>query len=306
MTYMQIRRIAGKLAGTYLAECDARTVVRVDIGGNLEDKTCELRFARLHLTFFCLYRTGAGGYFHKTVQQLLHTEIIQGRTEEYGSQFTFQIFLHLKIGIYTVYQFQFAAQLVRQLGPDLIVQLFRIDIHFDLLRHHLLGRLVEIQVVLVDIVDAFEARATLDGPCQRTHMDGKFLFQLIQQVERVLRFAVHFIDKDNHRSIAHAADFHQLACLGFHTFRTVHHNDNAVHRSQRTIRIFGKILVARSIEDVDFIIVIVKLHNRSGYGYTTLLFNVHPVGRCRFLYLVTLYCTGHLNLTAKKQQLFSQ
>lgn len=90
MAYMQIRRIAGKLAGTYLAECDARTVVRVDIGGNLEDKTCELRFTRLHLTFFCLYRTGAGGYFHKTVQQLLHTEIIQAEPKNTGANSPFR------------------------------------------------------------------------------------------------------------------------------------------------------------------------------------------------------------------------
>ena len=306
MTHMQVGRITGKLTGTYLAECDTRTVIRVDIGGNLEDKACEFRLVRLHFTLFRLYRTGTGSNLHKAVQQLLHTEVIQGGTEEYGSQFTFQIFLYLKFGIYPVYQLQLAAQLVRQRRAYLIIQFFRIYIHFHFLRHHLFGRLVQVQIMFVDVINSLKAGAALDRPCQRTDMDGKLLFQLIQQVKRVFRLTVHLIDEDNHRSVAHTANLHQLARLGFHTFRAVHHNDNAVHRRQGTVSIFGKVLVTRSIENIDFVIVIIKLHYRSGYRDTTLFFNIHPVRRRRLLYLVAFHRARHLNLTAKQQQLFSQ
>ena len=281
-------------------------MVRVDIGGNLKDKACEFRLFRFYFAFFRLHGTGTGSNLHKAVQQLLHTEVVQGGAEEHGGQFTFQILLYLKFGIHTVYQFQFSAQLVRQCRTDLIIQFFRIYIYFHLFRHHLFGRLVKIEITFIDVVNSLEAGTALDRPRQRTDVDGEFLLQLIQQVERVFCLTVHLIDKDNHRSVAHAADFHQLACLCFHTFRTVHHDDNAVHRRQCAVGIFGKVLVTRSIEDIDFIIVIVELHYGSGYGDTTLFFNIHPVRRCRLLYLVALYRTRHLNLTAKQQQLFSQ
>ena len=160
--------------------------------------------------------------------------------------------------------------------------------------------------MLVDIVDTLETDTALDRPRQGTHVDVQFLFQLVQQVERVFGFTVHLVDEDNHRRITHTADLHQLACLRFHTFGTVHHDDNAVHGRQRAVGIFSKVLVTRSIKDVDLVVMVVELHYRSGNGNTTLFFNIHPVRRCRLLYLIALYGTRHLDLSTKKQQLLGQ
>ena len=43
---MEIRLVADELARAYLAECDARAVVGVDVGCYLEDEACELRLVR--------------------------------------------------------------------------------------------------------------------------------------------------------------------------------------------------------------------------------------------------------------------
>ena len=83
MTYMLIRSISYKFSGTDLTKCNTRTVIRVDISGNLKDKSGEFRFFRFHFSFFSLHRTRTRSYFHETVQQLLNTEVIQSRSKEY-------------------------------------------------------------------------------------------------------------------------------------------------------------------------------------------------------------------------------
>ena len=79
----------------------------------------------------------------------------------------------------------------------------------------------------------------------------------------------------------------------------------------RTVRGYGyrydgKVLVTRSIKDVNLVIPIIKFHYRSRHRDTTLFLNLHPVGCSRFLNLITFYSTRHLNLTTEKQQLFRQ
>ena len=86
----------------------------------------------------------------------------------------------------------------------------------------------------------------------------QLLFDLVQQVERVLTVAVHLIDKHDHGSLTHTADFHQLTGLGFHTFCGIDHDNNAIHSRQRTKRIFSEILVAGRIEDIDFMAGIIE------------------------------------------------
>ena len=101
MPYMIIRCIARKLSRAHFTESDTRAMIWVNIGSDFEYKSGELRFIRFHLTFFCLGRTRTWSNLHKTIEQLLHTEVIQCRTEEYRSQLSFQITLYIKFGINT-------------------------------------------------------------------------------------------------------------------------------------------------------------------------------------------------------------
>ena len=89
-----------------------------------------------------------------------------------------------------------------------------------------------------------------------------FIFNLIEQFEWVASFAVHLVHEDYDRSLAHTAHFHQLACLGFYAFGTIDHNDDAIDGSQCAVGVFGEVLVAGGVEDIDFVAVVVKFHDR--------------------------------------------
>ena len=101
---------------------------------------------------------------------------------------------------------------------------------------------------------AREIAVRADGPVDRAGANAEHLLHFLHQGERVFARAVHLVDKDNDGSIPHTADFHQFTCLCFHTFCTIHHNNYTIHSRQSTISIFGKVLVTRSIEDIDFVI----------------------------------------------------
>lgn len=251
MTHVIVRSVTDKFARTDLTESHTRTVVRVDISRNLKDETGELGFFGHHDTFFGLHRTGTRSYLHKRVEQLFHTKVVQSRTKEYRSQFALQIVVYLKLGINAVYQLQFAAQLVGKVLSDPVVQFFGMDVNFHLFGYDLLAGLEEVELLFVNVVNALEAGTTLNGPRQRTHVNMEFFLQFVKKVERIFGFAVHLVDEDDDRRVPHTAHFHQLACLRFHTFGTVHHDDNAVYRCQRAVSVFGKVLVTRCIKDVD-------------------------------------------------------
>ena len=82
---------------------------------------------------------------------------------------------------------------------------------------------------------------------------------------------------------------------------TVHDNDGAVHCCQRAERIFGKVLMARGVQDIHFVIPVVEFHDGSRNRNTALFFDFHPVAGGRFLDFVVLDGTGHLDLPAEEQ-----
>ena len=51
----------------------------------------------------------------------------------------------------------------------------------------------------------------------------------------------------------------------------------AVGRHQRAVGILGKVLMSRSVQDVDAITVVAELQNRAGHRDAALLFDLHPI-----------------------------
>ena len=84
---MQIWLVANKLPAANFAKSDTRTMIRVDVGCDLEDKTRELRLVGKHLALFCLSDSGRGSNLYETIEQLLDTEIIQCTSEKNGGNF---------------------------------------------------------------------------------------------------------------------------------------------------------------------------------------------------------------------------
>ena len=89
-------------------------------------------------------------------------------------------------------------------------------------------------------------------------MNTEFALYLVHEVEWILTLAVHLVDKDHHRSLAHTADLHEAAGLGLYTFGRVDNDDYGVHRSQGAEGVLSKVLVTRGVEDIDMVVVVVK------------------------------------------------
>ena len=247
-----------------------------------------------------------GCYADEAVEQFLHTEVIQGRTEENRGHLGIQVGLHVEFGIDTIHQFQVLAQLSGILFAHEIIQGRAINVHLHLLRHALLVGGEEVQILLVDVKDALERGTLVDRPGKRPHLNLEFLLQLIELVEGVLALAVHLIDEDDDGRLPHAADGHKLTRLRLHTLGAVHHDDGAIHSCKGAERILGKVLVTRRVEYVHLVTLVVELHDGGGDGYTALFLYLHPVAGSRFLNLVALNCTSHLNLSAKEQELLGE
>ena len=212
----------------------------------------------------------------------------------------------IKLWIYPFQQVKVGTQLLCLPTADVLLQGIRMDINLYFLRHHLLRWLEEVEALLVNIIHALETSAIVDRPRERAHTDLQLLLQFVQQVEGILGLTVHLIHKDDHGRISHTTYLHQLQRLSLHALGTVYHDDDAVHCRQRAIRIFGKVLVTRGIQDIDLIVMIVELHHAGSHGDATLFLYVHPVAGGCLAYLVTLHGTSHLNLSAEEQQFLSE
>lgn len=79
--------------------------------------------------------------------------------------------------------------------------------------------------MLEDVIHALKLGTDIDRPRERAHADLQLLLQLVEQVERVAALAVHLVDEDDNRSVAHTTHFHELTCLCLHTFCSVDNDD---------------------------------------------------------------------------------
>ena len=164
MANVQIWLVALELTRANLTECDTRTVVGVDIGGYLKDKSGKLLLLWLHIALFGLGWTWRWGYLYKAVKQLLHTEVVQCRTEEHWCYFGLAICLYVELGIYTVYQLQVFAQLSGVVLAHALIQLVAVDVNFYLVGHALLVGCKQVQLLLVDVIYTFELCSLIDRP----------------------------------------------------------------------------------------------------------------------------------------------
>ena len=95
---------------------------------DLEDKACEGGFIGRHLTFLGL--DGAWGWrdFYEAVEELLHTEVVECRAEEYGCDIARQIFLAVKLGVYPIDELQIHTELLCLLGCDVLLELGGVEV----------------------------------------------------------------------------------------------------------------------------------------------------------------------------------
>ena len=96
---MKIRGITHEFSRTHLAESNTRAVVGVDVGCDFKDESGKLFFLGFDHTLYCLRGAGRWRNFDKAVEQLLHTEVVERRAEEYGSDIGRTLAVDVKIWV---------------------------------------------------------------------------------------------------------------------------------------------------------------------------------------------------------------
>ena len=143
----------------------------------------------------------------------------------------------------------------------------------------------------IAVIYTFEILTTADRPVDRTGTDTQDIFNLIHQFKWISGFPVHLVDEGKNRDLSHDTDLKQLDGLCLNTLRTIDHHDRTVCSHQGTIRILREILMSRSVQDVNAVTVIIKLHNGRSNRNTSLLLDLHPVGNCVLRCFSSLYGT---------------
>ena len=106
--------------------------------------------------------------------------------------------------------------------------------------------------------------------------------------------------------MAQCADLKQLDGLGLNALGGVNDHNGAVSRHQGTVGILTEVLVARGVQNVDALALIIELQDRGGDRDTALLFNIHPVGYRVLGALLALDGAGRLDGPTVEQELFGQ
>ena len=161
---MQIRLVALKLAAAHLAEGDARAVVGVDVGGYLKDESRELGLVRIHHSLLSLGGARAWSYLHEAVEQFLHTEVVERRTEEHRCHLGIAVFIYVELRIYAIHEFQVLAQFGGIRLSHCLIELFAVDIHLHLFSNPLFVRSKKIELLFIYVIHALELHTLVDRP----------------------------------------------------------------------------------------------------------------------------------------------
>src|SRR5690606_35631847 len=149
-------------------------------------------------------------YFDKSIQHLIDAKVIHRRTKKHWSNFPLQIFCGIKIRINSLNQFYIFPELLSITFTDKLIQ-FRIFYIFKLLTYitklSLRGG-EKSKLMVKQIVNPLEAFAHTNWPGKRTTLNVQLLLHFFDQLIWITSFSVKFVDKADHRSISHPADFH--------------------------------------------------------------------------------------------------
>ena len=116
----------------------------------------------------------------------------------------------------------------------------------------------------ISVIDAFKILSAANRPVDRTRFYSQNALYLIHQFKRIPGLAVHLVNKRKNRDIAQKADFKQLDRLRLDTLRRIDYHNGGIGSHQGSVRILREVLMARCVQDIDAVSVIIKLQYRRG------------------------------------------
>jgi hypothetical protein len=128
------------------------------------------------------------------------------------------------------------------------------------------------------LVDAAEIRAHPQRIIHGTGCQAEHIFEFVEQLERLERRAVELVHEGENGDAAPAADLEKLAGLRLDALARVDDHDGGIDGRQHAVGVFGKILVARGVEEIDPIAGIIELQDGRGNRNAALAFQFHPIG----------------------------
>ena len=158
----------------------------------------------------------------------------------------------------------------------------------------------------IEVIGAGKIAALADGPHHGGNRQRQALFDLVQQIKRFAGFPVHLVDEGDDRNVAQAADLEKLAGARFNPLGAVDHHDRRINRRERAVGVFGEVLVARRIQQVENAVVVFKSHHRGDNRNAARPLDRHPVRARAPPVALGPHLSGKLNGAAEKQQLFRE
>ena len=162
------------------------------------------------------------------------------------------------------------------------------------------------QAAAPDVVGAGERSAAADGPVERRGVERQRLLDLIDEVERIARLAVHLVDEGHDRDVAQPANLEQFAGARLDALGGVDHHHRRIDGSERAVGVLGKVLVAGGVEQVEDAAGGLEGHDRGDDRNATLALDAHPVGARLTAVGLGAHLAGKLNRAAEQQHLFGQ
>ena len=221
----------------------------------------------------------------KSVEQQLHAEVVGGAAEINGSDLTSEHALAVEALARAGKHFEFVAGLRVDIVVDAgdqrrIVEANDFDGRFA---HSTLGAFKQMKSLGQSVVNAAKLRAVAERPIHWKCADAEHALQFVEKRDRIFRRPIALVHEGENRNAAPLAHFKELARLRLDALTCVDDHDRGVDGGEHAIGVFAEILVARRIEEIDAVAVVVELQNRRRNRDAALLLELHPVRRRRAL-----------------------
>ncbi len=159
---------------------------------------------------------------------------------------------------------------------------------------------------MAQIDHALETSARAGRPIERRRVQRQLGSDLVQQGEGIERLAVHLVDEGDDRDVAQAADLEQLQRLRFDALGGVQHHDRGVGGRQRAVGVFGEVLVAGRVQQVEHQAGVVEGHGAGRDRDAALALDLHPVRTRAPLLAARPHRAGRPDRPAGQQQVLGQ